>query len=330
MTTTLLLLLSAALIVAGIALIWRDVRRGHRNAFLVRGDRPALAGSDPEFEVTVAHRDPASAAVALLADEVPPSAPVSTREAARQWAAIEPVLAAAVEQVNAVLAGAGVAVGASGEPSRSMNGGYGAYRRIAVGGDSVAWLRLELVADGQLQATVRAHKDDLAAINAGSRVAARGLDVTRASDLLSECLKPAASLAMRAAGGGSTDQWASEAGWRTLAPIVAAALQAGNGALAQTGARFVPIGAPVWVPETRRHRMTVGVEVFNNEVARMLIERAGEEIEVAVGLPDARLAGLGRRQRSAVQGLTTHALAELIVGCAWPAIAHFREAVGSS
>ena len=95
-------------------------------------------------------------------------------------------------------------------------------------------------------------------------------------------------------------------------------------------ARFVPIGAPVWVPETRRHCMTVGVEVFNNEVARMLIERAGEEIEVAVGLPDALLAGLGRRQRSAVQGLTTHALAELIVGCAWPAITHFREAVGSS
>jgi hypothetical protein len=57
----------------------------------------------------------------------------------------------------------------------------------------------------------------------------------------------------------------------------------------------------------------------------MLIERTREEIEVAVGLADARLAGLGRRQRSAVQGLTTHTLAELIVGCAWPAIAHFRE-----
>jgi hypothetical protein len=330
MTTTVLLLLSAALIVAGIALIWRDVQRGHRNAFLVRGDRPALTSADPELEVTVAHRDLAPAMAALPAEEVPPSAPVHTREAARQWAAIEPVLSAAVEQVNAVLAGAGVAVGAGSEPSRSMSRGYGVYRRILLGGESVAWLRLELDADGQLQAMVKAHKDDFAGVNTGSHVATRGLDIARASDLLSECLKPAASLAMRAAGGGSTEQWASEAAWRAVAPMVTAALRAGNGALAQTGARFVPIGAPVWVPETRRHCMTVGVEVFNNEVARMLIERAGEEIEVAVGLPDARLAGLGRRQRSAVQGLTTHALAELIVGCAWPAIAHFREAVGSS
>jgi hypothetical protein len=177
---------------------------------------------------------------------------------------------------------------------------------------------------------VKAHKDDFAGVNAGSHVAATGLDIARASDLLSECLKPAASLAMQAAGGGSTEQWASEAAWRAVAPIVTAALQAGNGALAQTGTRLIPIGAPAWVPATRRHRMTLGVEVFNNEVARMLVERAGEEIEVSVGLPDARLAGLGRRQRSAVQGLTTHALAELIVGCAWPAIAHFREAVGSS
>ena len=64
--------------------------------------------------------------------------------------------------------------------------------------------------------------------------------------------------------------------------------------------------------------------------AGVVLHLASEEIEVAVGLPDALLAGLGRRQRSAVQGLTTHALAELIVGCAWPAITHFREAVGSS
>ncbi|MBO0766355.1 MAG: hypothetical protein J2P50_17440, partial [Hyphomicrobiaceae bacterium] len=123
---------------------------------------------------------------------------------------------------------------------------------------------------------------------------------------------------------------ASEAGWRAVTPVVAAALQAGNGALAQAGVRLIPIGAPEWVPEGRRHRMAVMVEVFNREVARMLIERAGEEIEVAVGLPDARLAGLGRRQRSAVQGLTAHALAELIVNSAWPAIAHFRATVRAS
>ena len=79
------------------------------------------------------------------------------------------------------------------------------------------------------------------------------------------------------------------------------------------------------MPETRRHRLTIAIEVFNAEVARMLIERAGEEMEIAVGLPDASLAHLGRRQRIPVSGLTTHGLAELIASCTWPTVAHFRE-----
>jgi hypothetical protein len=65
--------------------------------------------------------------------------------------------------------------------------------------------------------------------------------------------------------------------------------------------------------------------VFDREVARMLVERIGEEIEIAVGVADARLADLARRQRLAVKGMTTHALAELIASSAWPVIAHFRE-----
>ena len=59
----------------------------------------------------------------------------------------------------------------------------------------------------------------------------------------------------------------------------------------------------------------------------MHIERIGEEIEVAVGLPDAQLAALGRRQRIPVSGVTTHAFAELVASCTWPAIAHYRDLV---
>jgi hypothetical protein len=227
--------------------------------------------------------------------------------------------------VNAVLAGAGVSLGAPGEPSWSMNRGYGAYRRVLVGGESLAWLRLELDAGGRLQAGVKAHKEDLAAINANSSVAAHGLSTARASDLLSECLKPAASFAVRAASGGNTERWASEAAWKAIDPLVASALLAANGALAQAGAHFAMVSLPTWVPDVRRHRMTVAVEVFDQEVARMMVERVGEEIEIAVGVPDARLADLGRRERLAIKGMTTHALAELIASSAWPAIAHFRE-----
>jgi len=333
-TTALLLLLSAALIAAGVALIWRDVHRGRREAFLSRGNRPAAASADPELEVTVAHRasEPPARRAAASAMPLPVSAPppppgsASAPDAPPQWAALQPVIAGAIEQVNAVLAAAGVEIGAIGEPSWSINRRYGVYRRILLRGESVAWLRIEVDTAGQLQAAVKAHKDDLAAVNATAQVAGHGLSVAGASDLLSECLKPAASLAMWTAGGGSTEQWASETAWRAVDPVVVAALKAANGALAQAGARFVPVGTPAWVPELRRHRMTVTVEVLHAEAARLLIERVGEEVEVAVGVPDVRLAHLGRRQRLPVAGLTTHALAELIAGCTWPAIAHVREA----
>ncbi len=103
------------------------------------------------------------------------------------------------------------------------------------------------------------------------------------------------------------------------------ALKAGNGALAQAGARLLPLTTPAWDPELRHHRMTVAVEVFGDDVARMHIDRLAEEMEVAVGVPDAHLADLGRRRRIAVEGMTTHALAELIASCAWPSIEHHRE-----
>ena len=322
--TALLLLLSAALIAAGVALIWRDVHRGRREAFLLRGNRPAAASADPELEVTVAHRasEPPTRRPAAGALPLPGSAP----EASPQWVALQPVIAAAVDRVNAVLAAARIEIGAAGEASWSMSRAYGVYRRILIGGESVAWLRIELSTGGELHAAVKAHKDDFAAVNATAKALARGLNVAGASDVLSERLKPAASFAMRAASGGSTEQWASEAAWRTVDPVVVAALKAANGALAQAGARFVPVGTPAWVPELRRHRLTVTVEVLHAEAARMHIERVGEEMEVAVGVPDAHLAHLGRRQHLPVAGLTTHALAETIAGCTWPAIAHVREA----
>jgi len=321
-TTALLLSLSAAMILAGVGLVWRDVRRSGRAAFLVRGDSTAARA---DAEVTVDRRASEPAADRRSAPASPLLDSGHAPEAAAQWEALQPVIARAVAQVNAVLAGAGVVIGGAGEPSWSMSRGYGVYRRLLISGESLAWLRIELDAGGQLQAGVKAHKEEHAGINASSAVAAGAIDVAGASDLLSECLKPAASFAMRAANGVSTERWASETAWKEVDAVVIAALHAANGALAQADARFVPLGAPDWAEEVRRHRLTVGVEVFATEVARMLIERIGEEIEVAVGLPDARLVALGRRDRVRVRGVTTHALAEVIAGCSWPAIAHFRE-----
>jgi hypothetical protein len=72
--------------------------------------------------------------------------------------------------------------------------------------------------------------------------------------------------------------------------------------------------------------MTLSVEVGGSDAGCMHIERVAHEIEVAVGVGDQRLADLGRRRRLPVEGMTIHALAELIASCAWPAIARLVEA----
>jgi hypothetical protein len=324
-TTAMLLLFSAALIAAGVALIWRDVHRGRREGFLPRRSPPAAITADPQLEVTVAQRATEPAPRRPAASAVPPPGSTAAPDGPPNWAALQPVIAEAVERVNAVLVAAAVEIGAAGEPSWTISRRYGVHRRILIRKESVAWLRLELDVAGQLWASVKAHKDDLAAINATATATTHGLGIEGASDLLSECLRPAASFAVSKAGGGSTEQSASETAWKAVDPVIAAALKAANGAMAQAGARFVPVGMPAWVPEARRHRLAVTVVVLNAEAARMLIERVGEEIEIAVGVPDARLAHLARRQRLPVAGLTTHALAELIAGSTWPAISHTRD-----
>ncbi len=165
MSTTLLLLLSGALIAAGVGMIWRDVHKRRRDTFVVQRDDarrwpPMIRTSrSPPWRAPPAARAPTPVTRGRARC---PRAPTAADAAAR-WAALQPVLGDAVQQVNAVLAGAGVALGAPGEPSWSMYRRYGAYRRVLVGGESLAWLRLELDADGLLHAGVKAHKDDLAA-----------------------------------------------------------------------------------------------------------------------------------------------------------------------
>jgi hypothetical protein len=329
MSTPILLLLSGILIGTGVTLVWRDLTRKKRDAFILRREPEMATEQEPEVEITFATRAPeppksnAQPAIQLRAGAEKRSSPL-----AEQWAALQPAIAAAVEQVNRVLAPAGVGIGPPGEPSWSLSrGDYGVYRRVLIGAESKAWLRLELGNERQLHAGLKAHEESLAAINASSSLPASGLTTGKVADLLSEVLKPTASFAVIASGG-DPKRKAGDSAWQAVDAVVSAALQAANGALAQAGTRFVPIDGPAWDPQTRRHRLVVAIEVFRNNVARMHIERVGEEMEVAVGVPDARLADLARRERVAVHGLTTHTLAELIASCAWPAISRFRSARG--
>lgn len=324
MSTTALLLISAGLIAAGLMLVWRDVRKRQRGAFVLQRDKQSAPQALPDVEITIARPG----------RELPVSTP-STEAATgfldsptvtKRWDLLQPVITAALRQVNLVLAGARVEVGPPGPPSRSINGAFGANCRLLIANENVGSLRLQVTVHDQVHARVKAHGREAAAINASSSAPVQEFTPARASDLLSEVMKPAAAFALAAEGGAADPEAeASSIGWDAIDSVASSALAAANGALAQAGANFVPLGPPAWNPETRRHRLAVAIQVNRNEIARMHIERVDTEMEVAVGIQDARLMNLGRRRRIPMQGMTTHALAELIAACAWPAIEHFSQ-----
>ena len=105
MTRALLLLLSAALIAAGVLIVWRDVQRRRREAFLGRGDSTA---AHPEVEVVVA-RSGAGLPLPRIPHSVAPNPLLSTAQDAldqppasgqaleptARWAALRPSLSVA-------------------------------------------------------------------------------------------------------------------------------------------------------------------------------------------------------------------------------------------
>ena len=345
MTTGIILVLSGILIGAGFALVWRDIRRSRRQGFLSEHDTARVA--EAEVEITLARPEratKASAAAKSIASAlgasllfgrksndiaVAPTVPLgaAAQEAVvAEWTALQPTLDAGVDKINALLRQAEISIAAPGESAWSYkNHGYGAYRRILIGEESVAWLRLELAGDGVLHARVKAHKDERSEINAASQTPAKAIDATRAGDLLADCLKPLAAHVAKTQGPASPSNEAGAKAWQEIDAVVAAALTATNGALSQAGARLVPLDTPAWHQEANGHRLPLAVEVFGKDVARMHIDHRGAEVEVAVGVPDALFINLGRRRRIPVAGLAVHPLAEVIADCAWPVISRSRD-----
>lgn len=340
MTSGLILVLSGILIGAGFALVWRDIRRSRRQAFLSEHDTARVAEAD--VEITIARPMKAAQAAKSIASAIGASllfgrkagdaeaSPILDENAqaavVAQWSALQAPLEAGVDKINALLQQAQISIAPPGESAWSYkNHGFGVYRRILMGEESVAWLRLELAPDGVLHARVKAHKDERAEINAASRTEASVMDVTRAGDLLAECLKPLAAHVAKSHAPANLPNPASAKAWEEIDAVVAAALTATNGALAQASARLVPLDAPAWHAEVSGYRLPLAVEVYGKDVARMHIDHRGAEVEVSVGVPDALFINLGRRRRIPIAGLATHPLAEVIADCAWPVISRSRD-----
>lgn len=328
---------SGILIGIGLSAVWRDIRTRRRNAVLARlarglgrGLRKIFGrrGSQSVAEVPVGRLTPLETTIAgVLSDEAederPGGDPLPRIE--KQWTKLEPAIAAGVAKVNGVLEHAAVRVAEAGQPAWSYkNRGYGNYRRVLLSGESLAWLRVELSADGNLHVRVRAHSKDRSDLNSSAKQVRDEITDVTAGDLLAECLKPLASYASQLAATQAENMRTSEAGWTDIAPLVTAALLVSNGALAQTGARLTPLGPAALVPEVAHHRLVLAVELDNAHIARMHVERVDRQLEVAVGVSDPQLMELASRRLVDIESLDTHALAELMVGAAWPLIANAR------
>jgi hypothetical protein len=346
MVSALLLILSAILIGTGVSLIVRDMRARRRGLGLEQEERPpgrtagttvaansrSHPGSLPRDLAGQAAALPELSTSLLRAITGEPRTGAGDQDnlgdgrpsLAEEWRAVQPMLHSAVERVNVLLAPQQLALGqASAADWNYRRHGYGAYHRVLLRGDSVAWLRLELTNTARLHAALKAHSDDRASINRSAECALADLDAVRAADLLLDCLRSAAgSPALPAER--LRREAPQSAQLQRATGIVGSALRATNGAFAQAGARIVPL-APEALEEAHPRRMTLRVEVDGSDVARMHIERLHDAMEVAVGARNMQLVALERRRRLPLEGMTIHALAELIAGCAWPAIAHFRD-----
>jgi hypothetical protein len=216
----LVLLLSLALTCTG---VWLLVREQLPALFAaLRAKRDVEAERPPAPERAAAHARPATAAPLFATEPVrtatpvlpaalPGAAPVGASAAplssasatARlpameaHWPRLRSEIDLAVQALNASMAPLAVVIAKPGEPTWSLhNRGFGDYRRVRVGGESVAWLRMELGADMSISAHLKTHEARHDMLNRASTVG-RPLIASRIGPALAECLAALATAAPR-------------------------------------------------------------------------------------------------------------------------------------
>jgi hypothetical protein len=113
------------------------------------------------------------------------------------WERLKPEFDMAVAAVNESMAPLAVSIAKPGETTWSLhNRGFGDYRRVRVGGESVAWLRLELAANMSISAHLRSHEARHDMLNRVSTLS-RPLTASRIAPMLAECLAALAAAAPR-------------------------------------------------------------------------------------------------------------------------------------
>jgi hypothetical protein len=274
--------------------------------------------------------------IAAIRSEALDDAPEAVRQdwIEQRWNEMQSVVSGAIETINETTNVVGLSIGDAGEANWSFkNRGFGAYRRILSGPDSVAWLRLELAPGGKFVAKVRAHRDDHAAINCRVEAASATLTEKAATDTLARVLKPISEFVAW-----HPQQMTTEASptpptpapddlppssyrWADISKTAEDALDITNGALGQAGAKLIVLAAPVFDASQDRDRWPLAIDVQGRTVGLMHVDRFGDSIEVAVGVADRTRVDLGRYRQTAIEGLSARVLAEVMASCAWPSIA---------
>lgn len=266
--------------------------------------------------------------------------PPTREEREQHWDGLAPRLVAAAGRVHAAHAAVAIAVA---DPQVALRAAHelAVTLPVRIAGKEEAWLRLECGPANELVARVTSLVDDEApGEDREMRLAAGSQSDAEIDALLAACLAPLLARApmpseptrdrAQAAPDATNASEAharrtSERAWLDSAATVASALRATNGAFAQVDARLADLGSAQWLPALLRHRLTLSLVVAGQDIGRVHVDRLAHEIEVAVVGTDAGARDMGRRRRLPADGMSVQALAELIAGVTWPAVARARD-----
>ncbi len=234
------------------------------------------------------------------------------------WRALAPRIDRLMADVGPAVRLVGITLSPPGEPRWALgNRAYGTYRRVNLDGESVAWLRSEITTDGQLRFRLRSHEPSLSTLNADCACRLGRLNSPELSHVLTVTLLPVT----RYAAWLDARQSKPAFGSAPLAEVIGRAIEIANGALVEARAAFRLNQRPD-ASDRDAARHVLDVLVDDRQIARLHLDQVGEHIEVSVGVPDPHRLDLARRQKLPAERLAAYELAEAMVTCSWPALAH--------
>jgi hypothetical protein len=248
-----------------------------------------------------------------------------------RWRALEAMVEGGVERLNSALNPNGLVISSAGDPSWSFrNRGYGTYRRVLLGGKSIAWLRTELTQTGQLVAKVRAHQVEQALVNAQASLPADGVTPNAVVETLAIALRPVAEFAAWSVPRRPSPETAGTQAWSSIDELTREAVAAAGDAFKVSGVRVVAAAAPAWDEVTGRQRWQLTLEHGSQAIGTVEMALAATSLDVTVVATDRLRNSLDRRRRLELAGLTAKSLSDTLAACAWPLIADAQNRADAS